>query len=206
MTSKKVFELGEKFAQQAEKMNDNAKYQAQRERIDKFSHKLLGELKAINNEMGGDYLALKEKQLDPKVLEVLRKTRLQLIEKVKDIDPLHPYEGTNHLINWADSRIIKSTLDNLNFIIHSFLNNNQDDFKPSSMVKPLRIDSIKKLQNLLKAARIYMNENPLLRDPRNQSTVPPPVLRNVKNDEETVPAGREDVTVPGIPASKKEVG
>jgi hypothetical protein len=202
MTTNKIFELGEKFAKKLEQNNDNARFSQQREHINKFSHKLLGELKSILNEMDGDLLVLREKKIDPNVLTSFKNIKSAILTLFKDIDPMHPYEGTERLIRWAEHRTNKSMLDNLHFIISHYLDTNKEDFVANKYLQPVKSESIKKFQNLLKMAKQYISENPLLPDPRLQSTVPPPRLYNVKEDN-IDPIGSQDLTMPGSPDSKK---
>lgn len=204
MTTKKIFELGDKFARKMEQMNDNEKFSQQREKIAKFSHKFLGELKAIISEMDGDFAVLKIKNLDPKTLEAFADIRTHILYMMKQIDPEHPYDGTIELAKWADSKNTKLILNNLDFIITHFLEQQKEEFTSTPHLRHSRSQSIKRFQNLLLAAHKYVLENPLLPDPREQATVPPPRLLNEK-EEVTQPIGNEDTTIPGIPSSKKPI-
>lgn len=199
----KLFELEEKFIKKIAASKQNVLFSEQRERLEKFYHKLISGLNAVTNEMDGDYLALKELGMDKQTLSVLKNFRSNIIELAKAIVPENPYEGTLNLISWLNDRMNKSTMDNLNFIFKEFLKNNQVDFEPSSYLSPVRVESFNKLKHILKEADQFIATHPMLPDPRMQSTVPPPRLHNVK-DEESITLGPGGVTVPGIPISKKD--
>ena len=203
MSYTKLLELEQRFSKKIAQSNDNIRFQEQRDRLSKFYHKLVRELNSIVSEMEGDIVALKARGLDPNTIKVFRDFRGHIINLIKNIDPEKPYEGTLKLIAWMHERMNKATLDNLNFIIQEHLKNNQVEFQPASFLSHVRVDSLSKIKNLLKSAHDYIEDNPLLPDPRDIPTVPPPVLRNVR-DEEFTPASKDDMTVPGIPASKKE--
>lgn len=199
----KLFQLEEKFIKKIAANKQNVLFSEQRDRLSKFYHKLISGLNAVANEMDGDYFALKELGLDKETLNVFKNFRANIIELAKQIVPERPYDGTMDLIRWLNDRTNKSIMDNLNFISKEFLKKNQVKFEPTSYLKPVRVESFNKLKHLLKEADQFISEHPMLPDPRMQSTVPPPRLHNVK-DEEPITLGPGGVTVPGIPISKKD--
>lgn len=185
MTHKKVIELANKFANQ-----HNKEWQAQRERLETFYYDTSKFFKALINEMNGDLLVLKHKDIHPDVIKTFGDTIHKLLSLYLDIDPEHPYAGIEKLINWADNKQTKVLLENLEFLIKEYLFRGKSEFEQTPNMKHPQVQSIKKLLAIVPKLRAFMNAHPMLPDPRSVSTVPPPM----KIDKELVSLGPNDPT------------
>lgn len=184
MTYVKLIELEEKFSKKIAQNDEESGLQDQRSKLSKFYHKFTRELYSLINEMDGDALVLKEKGLSPDLLKMFNGIKGHITSAVKQINPYIPYDGAMNLIEWANQKETKATLNNLNFIIQEFLKTNEVEFKVGPHLNQVRVESITKLKNILKNIHEYIKENPLS-DSKELPTVPPPA-RRMREDEETV--------------------
>lgn len=185
MTNKKVQELADKFANK-----HNEAWQAQRETLESFYYDTSKFFRTIINEMDGDLLTLKQMNIDLGVQKMLGKVFHDFVELYKEINPAHPYIGIQNIIDWAGSKQNKILFENLNFLFNEYLRKDKVEFEQSPSLKHPKVNSIKKLTNALPELKKFMVEHPLLPDPRQVSTVPPPM----KNDLDTYRLGPEDKT------------
>lgn len=185
MTHKKVIELANKFANQ-----HNKEWQDQRERLESFYYDTSKFFRTLINEMDGDLLTLKQKNIHPDVIKMFSDITHKLISLYLDIDPEHPYKGIDNLINWTESKETKVLLENLEFLIKEYLFRGKIDFEQTPHMKHPQVQSIKRLLAVIPKLRNFMNDHPMLPDPRNVSTVPPPI----KINKELISLGPNDPT------------
>jgi hypothetical protein len=201
MSYNRVQQVARKFAEN----NLNDQYQAQRERIELFSDNLLRKLRASLNELEGDLFVLKEKKFDKTSWKELGQFWRDLIEIYKKIDEKRPYDGVGKLVNYIKSK--KDWLLKIIPAIRKHLKENEVDFGPSKTLIQARADGLKKVILLVEEMGQYVKKNPLLADPREMKTVPPPPrgALEVIPDPEFKPVGPDQGTKVDVPI-KKEVG
>jgi hypothetical protein len=196
MSHKKVQQLAIKFAEGSL----NEQYQAQRAKLEQFSETFLRKLRAALNELEGDLSTLKHREFDKTQWKELGLFWRTCIELYKKIDEKNPYAGVQSFID-----LIKSKSDWLVKIIPSIrkhLKATEVDFGPSKVLRQARADGLKELILLIENSGQYMRKNPLLPDPRNAPTVPPPKMGPIA-DPEFKEVGPAEVTkVEGLPKQK----
>lgn len=170
MYKSKVIELGEKFAHE-----HNQKWQEQRDRLETFYFDTSRFFRNLINEMDGDLLVLKHKDVHEDVIKMFSKFTHDLLKLYLDIDPTHPYAGMEKLVNWVDSKQTKNLLENLEFLIQTYLKKEKIEFEQTPNMKHPQFSSIQKLLTIIPKLRNFMVEHPMLPDPRSVSTVPPPM-------------------------------
>lgn len=163
MSTKLIQKLANKFL---ETHFEPDKLEKQKETFEDFYYENLGVLKAILNEMSGDLLILKEKELSLDLRQLLGKIYQQIIDLYKDIDPRDPYPGTNHLINWASSKTNKSILENLDFLIKKHLEKSEISFEGKDKLKQPQANSIARFLDLIPQLKQFILNNPSLEDVR----------------------------------------
>jgi hypothetical protein len=206
MTYHKIQQLAVKFADRADNivhkpvyLGDDEKFHLQRTRLEDFFYDVYQGLRRALNEMEGDMLALKEAKMEPSTLTVLGRVFHQLNELTKQATPENPYLAVSKLAEWLDNKHNKSIVENLNFIIDKFLSNKKSEINPGKGVKHLTIKGLKNAVKEIEKAKAYMVANPMLPDPRDAITVPPPKLLSEQTSVSAPPpANHSKETVPGI--------
>lgn len=191
MSYLKVQQLAVKFADRAETigfkpiyLGDDEKFHLQRERLDEFFHQFYLSLRSALSEIEGDILALKQLNADSGVISMLSRVFHQVNDIVRHSSNTTPYDAVNALSNWLNDKSNKSIIDNLNFITSKILEKNKVDFMPGAGITSLKINGLTNLVKQINKAKEYVDSNPMLPDPRDAITVPPP--GKLKNEQTSV--------------------
>lgn len=185
MTNKDVMQVAVKLANKY-----NEAWNEQRERLETFYYDTSRFLKALITEMDGDLATLKHRGVHSDVIKMFGEIAYELTKLFVAINPEQPYTGIERLVNWVESKSTKNKLDNLQFLIKEYLKRTAPEIEQTSHVKHSAVDSIRKLMVIAPKLRAFMNDHPLLPDPRSISTVPPPM----KIDKDLVSLGPSDET------------
>lgn len=176
----KIQKLADKFADRPETigfrpiyLGDDENIHNQRLRLEEMFHDLYQGFRSSLNEIEGDILALKVMGLDSDTLKAMGKVVHDINHLVKQLNPENPYIVINQLYAWINDRNNKSILDNLDFITKAFVKK-QQNFSLSKGVGTLKVNGLSNLVNKINEAKAYADQNPLLPDPRELATVPPP--------------------------------
>jgi hypothetical protein len=195
MSYYKIQELAFKFADRADSithkpiyLGDDDKFHAQRARLEEFFFDFYQGLRRSLNEIEGDILSLKEAKMDPSVLKVLGQVFHQLNDITRQANPENPYLTVKKLLEWLNSKTNKSIIDNLQFIITNFLRNRKLDIKTNKRVSDLTINGLNNTIKEIEKAKMYMDAFPMLPDPRDAITVPPPKLLSEQTSVSSLPA------------------
>jgi hypothetical protein len=180
MSHKKVLELAHKFAERSR----NEQFQDQRDMLEKFSDEYLTKFRTILNEMEGDLRVLREKEFNKSQWKEFGLFWKELIEIYKAYDEKNPYEGAKQLLLFVTSKPKETFIRNLNSDIQKFLKEKDNDF--ASGLHHAQVNSLKALWDFCGKTAKKMLANPLMKDPRELQTVPPP-KRYIEREQETVP-------------------
>lgn len=194
MSLKEIIRLADKF-EETKVYDDQALYKNQGILLDHFYQNFLRKLKAITSEIEGDLLALKHKGIDRVTFYEISQLWEHLIEISKDISSTNPYKAAERLITEIDP----FELLNINKKIQKILEKTSiPGFKETEHMKQTSIDSIKLLIVFMAEIRTYMDENPIVENPKNKPLPPPPELVNEHldqfrsyNDEEATNPGKK---------------
>lgn len=206
MTHHKVQQLSLKYADKVEHLGtkpvyvgDDERFHAQRVRLEDFFYDFYQGLRKALSEVEGDLLALKEKSLEPSVLKMLGRVFRQIADLTKEASPENPYMAVNKLSDWLNNKNNKVIVDNLNFIIQKFLEENKVSFSPNKGLTNLSVNGLKNLVKEIEKAKAYVDANPMLPDPREAITVPPPKLMSEQTSISEPPSpDHNKETVPGV--------
>lgn len=200
MSYNNVIKLAAQFTKKLGESERDQQFQAQRERLEEFYHKIYGQLRALVNEMEGDLNTLRHKNLDKDSYKLFSKIMYDIINLVKKIDPKKPYPGVQAFVNYATSEETEGTIEDLNFLIQLHLKRNEIDFGPSKIFKQVEINSLNKIPWIAHEAKKYMDKNPLLQE---YYSVPPEVSKEELTQGPEVSIGPKDETIP--PPRMKEL-
>lgn len=188
MTYKKTQELAIKFAKEVDYIpvkpvyfGDDERFDAQRVKLEEYFYELYPALRRVLSEIEGDILALRTTGIDDGVLKTLGKVFHTLNDFVKRTTTENPYITIEKISEWLNDRNNKAVIDNLNFIIERFLAKNKPEINTHKGVSHLTVNGLKNLIKQIEKANAYMQANPLLPDPRNAITAPPP--KKLMNEE-----------------------
>lgn len=193
MSHKQVLKTAIKFAQK-----QNEQFKAQREKLEKFSDAFMKKFRTIITEMEGELFVLKQKNFNIDQWKKMSQLWRQLIEIYKKFDDDHPYNGAKELVNFISDRSISDMIAKLNNNIQKHLKENKIEFGKSSMLKQVKINSLRNIVIFASNTESYMNKNILLPDPRDVITLPPPRKDLVIDDPLFTPVGPDMQTLPGI--------
>lgn len=186
MSYKKILQLADKFAEKSQ----NEQFQEQRAMLEKFSDEYLNTLKSILGEMEGDLLTLKEKGFPRAKWKEFGLFWKELVEIYKSYDESQPYEGAKKLLLFVASKSKESFIRTLNAEVHKFLKEKEVDFGAGADLSQSEVNSLRRLWDFSNRTAKTMVSNPLLPDPRELITTPPPRVLFDRNKETVV----DDVT------------
>jgi len=170
-------------------LGDDEKFEAQRKRLEDFFFDFYQGLRKSLNEIEGDLSVLKELKADIGTIKMLGRVFHQVNDLAKKATPERPYLAVEELNKWLNDKNNKSIIDNLNFIIDAIISKqkpkNDKNFIPTAI---LGIKGLKNLVKEIEKAKIYMDKNPMLPDPREMPTVTPPKLINEQTSISSKPA------------------
>lgn len=211
MSYQKVLEVAKKFADAQKEKSRNQQFQEQRERVTIFFEAFYKEFAGAVNLMESDINTLKLKGFDSDMLKIMTSLYHSLVEYRKTITDIKSklgvvaiYDRINKIYEYVFSRKTLPIIDNLEFLIQHFLKNNQVDFLPSTHLTQSKVESFKKLKNVLVNAKNFMNKYPLL-DMASESI--PPAIPALVNESVTphIPAEALDKTNVAVPMPQKKL-
>ena len=218
MTTQRLIQLADKFADKTEytqildpnpktpsKSDLDQKFQFQRSQFFKLAEMFRDKLRSVINEMDGDYVALKERDFDPKMLKLFGQVKWHLIEIYKKISEDKPYQSAEKLIEYVNSRHTRAVIDNLEFLIQHHLQQTAVSFTPSQHMENLKVKSLQHLIDLANGLKLFMEKNPLLPEPVIPTNVKVEPVIPFSDEEGSKPGIPEGKTVGGIPSAKKAV-
>lgn len=212
MTYLKTQELAYKFADKVEYIepapplyiSDDDNYHYQRVRLEDFFHDLYSNLRASLTEVEGDLAVLRLKRVEPGVLKMLGRVFHQISDLTKQVNPQDPYKAVSALSEWFNDSNNKAIVENLNFIIKEFLKQNK--FNGGTKIKDVSANGLTNLMNVIQKSQDYMANNPMLPNPREAITAPPPALINETTKVTSQPPpDHNKETVPGFNQAIKDV-
>lgn len=156
MSYQKLIALAEEFAQKTMMPREDEEVILRREKERHFFEKFQNQFRALLNEMEGDYISLKVKELDRPILQEFGKLFRNLLEIYKKFNNLYPFGCVRRLINYVQDN--HSLIIKLNNAIQKFLKENQIDFGNSSKLQQVRVDSLLLLNKLAMYAKSFMIE------------------------------------------------
>ena len=207
MSIQKVLEMAAQFIALAEGdtkvSTPSNEYQAQRNRLSKFSEELEKGLRSAINEMSNDLSTLRYRDFDPKMFKLLGNIYQTLIDIIKSLDESKPYIAAEKVVRLVSERQTRIILENLEYLAKAHVSATNVDFTPSPRLKHPEIRSFAVLRKLASELKQFMDKHPLIVPPGQLApTVPPPALLRQREPEFT--AGKEEETNPSSPLAKKK--
>lgn len=159
MSHRKILKLANKFALKTVMFNK----QIQSEKnADDFLKEFSRKFRSILNEMEGDQLALRIKGINKASLMAFNKLYKELLEIFKTFHDNLSEQDIQKIINYVFNKHNRIIIKTLNDAIQQFLSENQETFHPSMTFKPLRVDSLHKLRDLIVETRSFIINKPAL--------------------------------------------
>lgn len=177
MSFAKVLELSNKFTKKLLKYADHQKVD-----FDDFAQ----ELKALLNEMRGDFLTLKYKGYDRSKLVIFNKIYEELLNILKTINDNQPKFGIRRFVMMFHEKDMKNLIKHTNEDIQKFLKENEIEFTSGPKMRQAYVDSLNKIIQLADKYQLAIG----VKEPE------PVELKSIKSEEEDVEptASENDVT------------
>jgi hypothetical protein len=180
MFQNKIQQLAHKFSQKISKFAD---FPVLNEQERKFYAGFQKEFRILLNEMEGDLMALKHKDLHKSVwrqFALLWKNLLDIYKNMSEYSPANSkskYGAIEAFLSFVNGKTVKSTITNLDAIIQRYLQDSEVDFDGRPLPQ-VRVNSLKQLLALTRAAQSFVNAgntpSPQQLSPRDMPTIPAP--------------------------------
>jgi hypothetical protein len=175
MSHLKIQQLANKFFQKLEKTAD---FNSQREQDEKFQQDFQKQFRSLLNEMEGDLVSLKHKDLDRSVWKQFALLWKNLLEIYKN-------NNMQALVDYVNELSAKSVIENLQAAVQQHLQDTAIDFG-GKLLSQLRVESLRNLINLSQMGQEFFRQSPEDNvSPRTLPTVPPP-SKSTSNEQKTV--------------------
>jgi hypothetical protein len=159
----RVYKLIDEFVSQAEKEEtkaiDYGQALQERQMLMDFGWDFNRKLGAIISELGGEFLTLKERHFDPKLLQMLAKVHKELIEIKIKLTQHNPYEAATKLVHYVLSKPVAPIIDNLDFLAKHHLSTTNVDFESGKFLAHPQMRSLDKLKSLALELKKFMDEH-----------------------------------------------